>query len=196
MLDREEIVRSLTGAWWLFLDRPDAMRFFDVSLDGFWRSFRAVILLIPAYALTALAERTMILADPIAAIGLSDGAFIVVKAVTLSVDWVTLPIVLAVLAGPLGIGRSYTSFVVARNWCAVIAVAPFGVISLIFVLGLISADAANFLSLAALIVVLRYNFLIARRALNVGVGFALGIVVLDLVVSLAIAVSVGAIFGA
>ena len=62
-MDRAEIARSLTGAWRLFLGRPDAMRFFDTSVDGFWRSFRAIILVAPLYALTALADRHDILTD-------------------------------------------------------------------------------------------------------------------------------------
>ena len=66
MLDRDEIARSLTGAWHLFLDRPDAMRYFDLSIEGFWRSFRAIVLLLPAYILSTLAERVITLArsDP------------------------------------------------------------------------------------------------------------------------------------
>ena len=51
MPSRDEIVQSLTGAWMLFLDRRNAMRYFDVSVDGFWRSFAAIIFVVPAYAL-------------------------------------------------------------------------------------------------------------------------------------------------
>lgn len=187
MLDRDEVARSLSGAWRLFLDRDDAMRFFDASLDGFWRSFTAIFLLIPAYALTALAEYRVIRSDAIADEGFSNAAFVFDKAFALGLDWIALPIILAVLARPLAITRTYAAFIVARNWCAVIAVAPFGLIGLLFGLDVLGVDAANFLSLAALIVVLRYNFLIARRALGAATGFAIGIVVLDLVVSLSIA---------
>ena len=76
MLDREEIVRSLTGAWELFLDRPGAMRHFDVSVDGFWRSFAAVLLVVPSYAFAVLADRQMAAAmDPSAPVQ-GDVAFI------------------------------------------------------------------------------------------------------------------------
>lgn len=194
MLRRDEIIRSLDGAWRLFLDRPEAMRYFDISLDGFWRSFGAVILVFPAYLLTALMEQQVILTDSIADDAFSGSAFWTNKIAVLGLDWVTLPIILALVAGPLGIGRHYASFIVVRNWCSVLGVAPFGVIAFLFMIGLINIDIANFLSLAALIVVLRYNYLIARRALNVGLGFAIGIVVLDLAISLAIAAFVGSLF--
>ena len=94
MPDRDEIVRSLTGAWRLFLDRPDAMRFFDVSVDGFWRSFAAVVLILPAYALFALAERIEILDEPVVDPAFGDGSFLANKLLTLALDWITLPILL------------------------------------------------------------------------------------------------------
>jgi len=190
MLARDEVVRSLAGAWRLFLDRPDAMRFFDISLDGFWRSFAAVILVLPSYALTALAEYQVVLSDMVPDDGFSDAAFSINKVVALGLEWLALPLVLALLAQPLGITRTYVGFIVARNWCSVIAVLPFGAVSLLFVLGMFGMDVANFLWLAAVIVVLRYNFLIARRALNVGTAFAIGIVILDLALSLSIAAMV------
>ena len=193
MLTREEIVRSLNGAWELFLDRPGAMRYFDISVEGFWRSFGAVVLVVPSYALAVLAERTMMALDPAAPV--QDGtAFLVQSVIGLGLDWMALPVILALLARPLGIGRHYAAFVVARNWGAVIAIVPYGAIGLLIVLGVVGVELANLLMLAALIVVLRYTYLIARRALDVSLGFAIGIVVLDFVVSLAIALSLDAAF--
>jgi hypothetical protein len=43
-------------------------------------------------------------------------------------------------------------------------------------------------------VVLRYNYVIARRSLDATLGFAIGIVVLDFVVSLTLALSLDAVF--
>ena len=74
-MDRAEIERSLTGAWRLFLGKPDAMRQFDSSVDGFWRSFRAIVLIAPLYALTALADRHDMLTDAIPTDDFSDGTF-------------------------------------------------------------------------------------------------------------------------
>lgn len=195
MLTREEITRSLTAAWDLFLDRPGAMRGFDVSVDGFWRSFAAVVLVVPSYAFAVLAERELTADDPAAP--LQDGAsFFLQGAVGLGLDWVALPVILALLARPLGIARHYPEFVVARNWGAVIAAIPFGVIGLLIVLGLLGGELANLLMLAALIIVLRYTYLIARRALDASLGFAIGIVALDFVVSLTIALTLDGIFAA
>lgn len=195
MLDREEIRRSLTGAWDLFLDRPDAMRAFDVSVEGFWRSFRVIVLLLPAYFLTTMAEQIMLSETAVETAGPGGTALFLDSVVGLGLDWIALPVVLALAARPLGIQRNYAAFIVARNWGAVIALTPFGVIGLLVILGLLNAEIANFLMLASLMVVLRYNFLIARRALDVGIGFAIGIVILDLAVSLTIALALDSVFG-
>lgn len=186
MLRRDEVVQSLTGAWELFLDRPDAMRFFDVSADGFWRSFYAIILIVPAYALIAISERSRILAEPLVAAGFEGSIFVVNKGVTLAFDWITLPIVLALAAPTLGVSRNYAAFIVARNWCAVLSIALFSVLHLMFLLGIAGSNAASIMALVLLVVVIRYNFLIARRALNANIGLAIGVIIADFAISLAI----------
>ena len=76
------------------------MRFFDTSADGFWRSFQAIVLVVPVYALTALADRHgdalgLRCRRQASATAPSGSA----QAVALRLDWVTLPILLGVLAG-------------------------------------------------------------------------------------------------
>jgi len=190
----EEIARSLAAAWDLFLDRAGAVRRFDASVEGFWRSFAAVILVAPSYAFAVLADARMAAGmDPAAPV--EGGALMVVhNAVGLLLDWVALPLILALLARPLGISRHYAEFIVARNWCAVIAAVPFGLIGALMLVGVIDDEFGSILMFAALVVVLRYNYIIARRALDAGAGFALGIVVLDFAVSLTLALAVDAVF--
>jgi hypothetical protein len=195
MLDRPEVTRSLTGAWELFLDRPGAMRRFDLSVDGFWRSFGAVVLTIPAYALTVLADREIGTTNGIVDATDSNTVFVVESIVALCLDWITLPIVLAIAARPLGIARRYAPFIIARNWSTVIATLPFGVVGLLVVAGILGAQLGSTLMFPFLIVVLRYNYLIARRGLEASIGFAAGIVVLDFLISLTIAIGLDFLFG-
>jgi len=187
MPSRDEIVQSLTGAWMLFLDRRNAMRYFDVSVDGFWRSFAAIIFVVPAYALFASVEHIELLGEPVIDPAFSEEAFAVNKVVTLGLDWIMLPVLLAVLAGPLGVSRTYTAYVVARNWCVVLATAPFGVIALLSLVGFLGLGPANVLMIVLSVVVIYYNYVIARRALAAGIGLAIGVVVADIAISLFIA---------
>jgi len=194
MPGRDEIVRSLIGAWRLFLDRTDAMRFFDVSVDGFWRSFGALFLLLPAYILVVLSERTRILADAVAGNGFDATAFLANRGLWLILNWIALPIVLALVAQPLGVTRTYAAYVVARNWCAVLTVAPFGLVALLSLIGVIGNEIAGVISLTIIVVVVRFDYLIARRALGADVGLAVGVVLADLALGLAIGVAVDAVF--
>ncbi len=43
--------RSLAGAWQLIKLNPQAMDYFDKSVDGFWKSFWAIILVAPLFFL-------------------------------------------------------------------------------------------------------------------------------------------------
>lgn len=186
MLRRDEIVRSLTGAWSLFLDRSDAMRHFDVSADGFWRSFYVIVLILPAYALIALSEQGRILADPVLAAGFDSNAFVINKSLTLVFNWIMLPVVLALAAPPLGVSRSYAAFIVARNWGTFISVSLFALMDVLFLLGILGERVAGYMFLLTFVVVIRYDYLIARRALGVDIPFAIGVVVGDFAISLAI----------
>jgi hypothetical protein len=169
------------------------MNRFDVSVEGFWRSFAAVILVAPSYVFAVLADRHMAAGDPLV-VAETGTNLLVHNGIGLLLDWAALPLILALLARPLGIGRRYGAFVVTRNWCAVLAAIPFGAIGLLLVLGLLGDELASVLMFVALIVVLRYNYVIARRALDTTLGFAIGIVVLDFVVSLTLALALDAVF--
>src|ERR1019366_142368 len=82
LIGRTETLRSLTGAWRLFLNQPDALRSFDTGVDGFWRSFQAIILVAPSYAVEALADRATF-ADRISAGTFNEAGFWATKAVSL-----------------------------------------------------------------------------------------------------------------
>jgi hypothetical protein len=195
MPTREEIRRSLAGAWQLFLSRPEGMRLFDLSIEGFWRSFGAIWLVLPAYGLAAAAQYDQYLTDGVADDLPGGFTYVVDKAIAIGLDWIALPIILALLAGRLGIARTYPAYMVARNWTAVIGVLPFGIIALLSLLGIADETVTGVLWLAALAVLLRYNFVVARTALGASIGFAVGLVVADFVLSLLITTGLDSLFG-
>jgi hypothetical protein len=44
----EDIQQFLTGAWRLMMGKPDGIRLLDISADGFWNSFFAIVISLPA----------------------------------------------------------------------------------------------------------------------------------------------------
>src|SRR5262245_51293362 len=43
-----DIQRYLTGTWRLMMGRPDGIKLLDISADGFWNSFLAIPVALPA----------------------------------------------------------------------------------------------------------------------------------------------------
>jgi hypothetical protein len=193
VITRREADRALTGAWRLFLNKPDAFQFFDVSVEGFWRSFQALLLVAPAYAIAALADRiTVVSALPPGTF--SDGVFWSAKVVALCIDWVSFPILLAAISGFIGIGRGYVPYIALRNWATVLMTLPFAAIAILQLLG-VSDDVLLLPSLVALAFSLRLTFVIARRTLGVAPDVAAGLVALDWLVSIAIVMIIDHVTG-
>ena len=175
-----EVGRAIDGALALFIGRAPPPGSFDVSAGGFWRSFGAVLLVLPAFAVWLPAEAEW---------------FVASRLVGLAADWVALPVVLAILAGPLGIGGRYVGFVVVRNWGSVVAAAVYAVPALLFNLALVGESTAVLLSLVALVAVVRFQYAIVRTTLATSIPTSIGLVVLDLALSLVIGETVARLAG-
>ena len=48
MPSAEEIITSLSGAWRMMIGRTEGLRMLDLSADGFWTSFFAIVVALPA----------------------------------------------------------------------------------------------------------------------------------------------------
>lgn len=196
MLQGDEIRRSLSASWGLFLGRAESMQGFDLSLSGFWRSFLVIVLLVPPFLIAILAERKLILANPeFPHAEFNDAIYLVSQSIGFGLDWVILPVLLAFLARPLNLGQAYVPFIVARNWTTLIAVIPYTVPALLYAVGIISASAMLLLSFVAMLVVIRYRYMVARIALDATVGLAIGIVMLDFLISLVIGTAITRLTG-
>ena len=191
----DEAMRSLTGAWRLFLGNPDGMRLFDTSFGGFWRSFLAILFVMPVYLPYVLTERQLL----IDASGLDEAlypmdSFLVVRTMALVIDWIAFPILFAIVAKPLGLERRFVSFIVAHNWAGVIGAIPMAVPAILLGTGVLNEGVAAILVLIALAVVLRYYYMVVRIALLVPVGTAIGLVAADFLLSLVIGEFFGRMF--
>ncbi|AXS42379.1 hypothetical protein D1F64_02395 [Breoghania sp. L-A4] len=192
----EETRRSLAASWDLFKGRPHAMRGFDVSIEGFWRSFGVIVLLIVPYAVTVIAEQRIIAEEVILLEGtFSERAYVLAKAIGFVLDWICYPVIMALLARPLAISHRYVGYIVARNWTSAIAILPYMVPALLYNFGMINAGLTMVLTLIAVGFVLRYRYVVARAALNATVSLAIGLVVLDTLLSFLIGTAVNRAIG-
>ena len=187
MFSKGEIRAALDGSWLLFRNRPEGMAFFDQSIQGFWRSFGVVFLLVPAFLVSGLTDKKLyFLQNMYHPDAFPDLAFWLAQSLGLAIDWLTLPLLLAALAAPIGISQRYVPFIVARNWTSLLTTLPYFAIYFLFLIGIFNAEIAVFLSLLLLPVIIWYRYLVARIALQSSISLAIGIVVLDVVLTLLI----------
>jgi hypothetical protein len=77
-------------------------------------------------------------------------------------------------------------FITARNWSAVVVSILAGLVSLLDIAGLVPANAALIVLIVVLGISLRFSYLVTRTALEVPVGMAIPIVIMDFLLSILI----------
>jgi hypothetical protein len=171
----EEIQSSLEGALRLARLDPAGMSCFNVSIEGFWRSFFAALITAPGYVI--------LVADAYNTTGIPADLGLVVFVETLAyiANWLAFPLAAAGLTRLLGVSGRYVPLIVATNWSTVIQVAF--LVACLLLATFSPFDIRTPLLTTALIVVLVYQWFVIRTSLQAGSGIALGLVVVDLIVS-------------
>ena len=175
---------NLTGAWQVMFGRPQGLPRLDTSLEGFWRSFAALVLVVPFASVSLISERSLT-SEAATPEAISSGTF-VLYGLALLVDWFAFPLLFALLAPAFGLGSRYVPFIVARNWASVPIAAMVAVVHALHLVGVFSAALTPYLLIILVGVALRFSYLITRLTLLVSVMMALPIVILDLLTSLVI----------
>ena len=179
--DRAEISSSLYGAWRLFRMDPDAMRWFDTSLDGFWRSFFGAVIALPAFLLGFGYHVATMEAPPNLVV------VVVVGAIAYAASWVVFPVIAAFVVRPMGYGGTYVPYIVVRNWAGALVAQVYLVFEILIRVGILGETISGFIEFILFIVTLWYGWLVARVALETTVSFAAALVILGTVVDLFIA---------
>ena len=117
MLSADETYASLAGAWRLMFGKADGLRLLDLSADGFWNSFFAIVVAAPALIVGWVGIANEI-GDPDAFAGRL-GMLIRLATVDIG-SWVLPLVALALVAPRAGIGGRFVHYVVASNWASAI----------------------------------------------------------------------------
>ncbi len=167
----EEASRSLQGAWGLLRRNPAAPTAFNATLDGFWRSFFAAVLLLPL----DLAYRAMVGPGEGAA-DAAPGTRWTVNILIYVIGWTAWPLMAFYLARAMNCGGRFLGYMVAYNWSQLLAV-PFLIGLDVLGRAALPQEVSFVVNLAALAGVLFYEYLIARQMLAVPTGRAIVVVV-------------------
>ena len=192
MLSADETYASLTGAWRLMLGKADGLRLLDLSADGFWNSFFAIVVAAPAMIVGWVGTANEI-GDPNAFAGRL-GMLIRLATVDLG-SWLLPLVALALVASRAGIGDRFVHYVVASNWASAITawmLLPSALIRLFLPSG-------NPFSQLVWLVLVVLSLVLTWRMTNasIGKGAAVGTAVFTgmLVVSLAVLFGLVALLG-
>lgn len=180
MPSSQEIVGSLYGAWRILRMDPGALGYFNQSIDGFWRSFFAIVLVVPIFAFVSYVGIDAVPEEEVET-ALAPGTLVLIHAVALLVAWAAFPTAMIWLSRMLDLGHRYVTYIIVWNWSNVISAAIFLVVMLLMVTGLLPVGVASALGVFAFGYVLFYSYLVARAGLGCTTGTAIGIVVFEVV---------------
>lgn len=163
MAAMRDIRDALHGALRLACVDPGGFECFDRSKAGFWKSFRAALILYPLF---------MFLAFRVGGLGEAEDYIrpFLVQTVAYAVTWLAFPVVMAPVCDLLGRRQRYVGFIVAYNWAQI----PQYAYSIIL-LGL----AGGMDSAIITVPVFLYEGYVAAVALDIGVLSAAMIVMID-----------------
>lgn len=170
MIAANEMQNSLLGAWRLMTGRADGLRLLDLSADGFWNSFFAMVVALPPLFVswTSFANEMSPGPDLFAErLGLMPRLAIIDFCA-----WVVPLAGLAAVAKPAGIAGRFVHYVVASNWAsAIIAwmMMPPALLRLIFPT---AGDVASLISFALFLLSMVFSWRLTNATLNRGPAVA------------------------
>ena len=176
-----EVQLAVGGALRLAIGDRRGLGFFDASIDGFWRSFRAAVLCYPLYLLL-LAFRVSSAHWTEAGVA----TILVVESIAYVIAWAAFPLLILPLARLLRREDRFLAFMVAYNWSQLPQTVLFALVGLDGATGLLTPSSMQFAQFSAAVAALVYEWYIARVALLVSGAQATVIVMVDLVLGTAL----------
>lgn len=181
-----DIARYLQGAWQLARGDARGISKLDLSLEGFWGSFAAALVAAPAY--------TLVLLEQYAFMGWPEqmGRTVLAEVVAYGCGWIAFPLAAIFLVRLLDLGGRYVPLVVALNWSSVLQITLYALVVLVSYI--LPRELRTLLLFSTTVAVLVYQWFVIRSALRTTSGIAFGLVVIDVLLSMATSRAIDALF--
>jgi len=182
-----EIEHAFVGCWRLVRGDQSGLALIDVSVDGFWRSFRIAAVLAVLDAGDSVAAQAYGLGDEISSmtLALAIGAMLL-GAVTSVLAFCAFPVAVGLLAKPMAITARYGPYITVRNWLTAFLSLPFYVLHGLTYADAVSGDVLGLLVVTYEVVILFAGYAIARAVLGCSHSIALGFSLMDFLLALLI----------
>lgn len=179
----DEVNRSFKGTLDLLNSRSEGLKSFDMSERGFWRSFMAVWLTLPAYIVSLAFERLRLgILQPDRSLLDSIWLDLVVGLGHLA-GFLALPLAMIWIARRFRLTQAYVPFVIVTNWISVIGLLVLSVPAMLLLLGWATPELASLFSLAFAVVILRLQWFATKTTLGLSNLPALGIVLFGILLN-------------
>lgn len=165
-----EVLRAWHGAIRLARGDPAGMSYFDDTVEAFWRSFNAAIIVAPVYAIFAAARYSTY---PPAA---STARVMLVELTLYIVSWLIYPVVMEPLCRALGREALFVRYIVAYNWASLVQMALYLGLLFVVVLLQLPEGVADVLGDIVFVLTLIYFWIIARIGLQLGALWSAAVV--------------------
>lgn len=174
-----DAARQIRGAFRLGQRNPAGLADLDTSLDGYWRSFWAALLVLPSYV-------AMVVTEPPSTLGYGPLAGFLADAIAYVVFWTSMPVLMLHVTRLFDRQQRYTAYVVADNWAQIPQTYLMSLVSVVGYADLLSDGLQSIFGLVAVLWILVFKFWVARLTLDIRAGQAMAIVMLDIAVGLMI----------
>lgn len=179
----DEVNRSFRGTLALLHSRAEGLKSFDMSERGFWRSFTALWLTLPAYIVSLAFERQrlgLLQADH----SLLDSFWIdAVVALGHVASFVVLPLAMIWITRRFNLTKAYVPFVIVTNWITAIGLLVLSVPAMLLLIDWATPALASIFSLAFAVIIVRMQWFGTKATLGLSSFPALGIVLLGIVLN-------------
>lgn len=189
----DEIQRYLTGAWQLMLGRRDGVKLLDLSADGFWNSFYAIVVALPAMFVGWVGTVNGY-GDQVAEIGGRSSVLFRLALIDMSA-WLVPLIVFGMLAKPMGVADRFVAFVVASNWSSVITAWMLLPIAILEVFLPSANQVSDALALVLFMTMLVLVWRLTNAVIDRGPGIASAVFALILFVSIFVIIALQDVLG-
>ena len=115
MVGTIEVGRYLTGIVMLARGDRRGFSYLDLTADGFWRSFTAILYAVPAFLLSWISYRNGYVAAAGEAAATGPGFFLRLALIDV-LNWLVPVVIVGLVAAPLGISANFGRWVIATNW--------------------------------------------------------------------------------
>ena len=193
MPSAQEIQQYLTGAWRMMMGKADGLRLLDLSADGFWNSFFAIVIALPALIVGWVG-----VANELSQLSGDFGSKLSIVARLAVIDlaaWILPLVALAAASSRVGIADRFVPLVVASNWASAIIVWIMLPPSLLGLFSPAASEAGTLVSLALFILTMVLSWRLTNVAIGKGSAVATAVFVGMFLVSIAVLFVLQSAFG-